>query len=632
MTDLTLSASAYIHSGLSVAPSAGDGRPAGSWKTYRERLMTEDEIPVNFTRTAGLGIIAGPISGNICAIEFAPREGLYEEWFEKLAEFVKNSLVVERLPSGGRRVYYRLLDPEYNQTPYGEVLRKDESGLPLIVYKGEGDFIECSPTEGYKFLKGDFRQIKGLSACVTNPMLISTRGEKAEDAKPAVDEDAKPTGGEGVTAPAQEQPLPHSIFHIPGFVDSLAAHTLATAPYPNLPLAFAGALAMLAHLSGRNFRDSRNLRTNVYLLALADSGVGKDYPRKVNMNLAAELGIMEGMADRFASAEGLEDALLIRPCSFFQVDEVDTLFAALGEKGDSAMERIYGSLLQFATSADTRYAMRKKAIAQPGGKSSRFEKIRAKGIHEPHLVMLGTAIPKYLYSALSERAMENGLISRCLVIEAGERGDEGEAVPRPLPGDVVETAKYLVGKGGFGGLDIENLDAPEETVFEPMTVVETEEATALRKEKSEQCNAMYKDAKTTSEKALWSRAAEKASRLALLYAISENPRSPIITLDAMKWAWRFVCMVTARMLYQASVYVHDNEFDRLQKKALRILREYGQGQMLHKHLLQRMHVDADTLHRVIDTLLQADLIFEKKVSRGGKMYFLKDFFRQESQG
>ena len=169
----------------------------------------------------------------------------------------------------------------------------------------------------------------------------------------------------------------------------------------------------------------RNLRTNIYLLALAESGVGKDYPRKVNMNLAAEIGVMPTMADRFASAEGLEDALLLHPASFFQVDEVDTLFAALQEKKDSAMEKIYGALLQFATSSDTTYAMRKKAIQQTGGKAGKFDKIRARGIREPHLTLLGCAIPKYLYSALSERALENGLLSRCLIFEAGARGKAG---------------------------------------------------------------------------------------------------------------------------------------------------------------------------------------------------------------
>ena len=53
-------------------------------------------------------------------------------------------------------------------------------------------------------------------------------------------------------------------------------HCLATAPYPNLALAFCGALALQALLAGRKVRDQGDNRTNLYLLALAYSSVGKD--------------------------------------------------------------------------------------------------------------------------------------------------------------------------------------------------------------------------------------------------------------------------------------------------------------------------------------------------------------------
>ena len=152
--------------------------------------------------------------------------------------------------------------------------------------------------------------------------------------------------------PRDPGPLPEALLSIPGFVEELMAHTLKTAPYPNKTLAFAGALTMLAHLSGRRYRDKRNLRTNIYLIALAESGAGKDHPRKVNVNLAAAVGLMPTMADRFASGPGLEDALLLKPTSFFQVDEADTLFKCLQDK-DSTTEQIYGALLQLFTSAET---------------------------------------------------------------------------------------------------------------------------------------------------------------------------------------------------------------------------------------------------------------------------------------
>ena len=350
--------------------------------------------------------------------------------------------------------------------------------------------------------------------------------------------------------------------------------------------------------------------------------MGKDFPRKINMNLASELGIMGGMADRFASAEGLEDALLIRPCSFFQVDEVDTLFASLAEHGDSAMEKIYGALLQFATSADTTYAMRKKAIQQTGGKAGKFDKIRAQGIREPHLTLLGTAIPKYLFSAVSERALENGLLSRCLVIEAGERGKAGTHHFEPFKPELLEMANLFVSHGGFDGLDLENLDAEQPPYVEPYTVSETDSAVLTRQAVTEQCEVLYGTAKTTSEKALWSRGAEKTSKLALLYALSENPAEPIITDTAVDWGWHMVNHLTRRLLFQASIYVHDNEFDALRQKAIRYLRDYGSGALNHGQLLRYLHIDADTFRRVIDTLVQSEMISVSQLSRGGFRYTL----------
>ena len=414
--------------------------------------------------------------------------------------------------------------------------------------------------------------------------------------------------------------LPEELLSVPGFVDSLMNHTLATAPYPNKPLAFAGALTMLAHLSGRNFRNPRNLRTNIYMLALADSGVGKDYPRKVNMNLAAELDIMPTMADRFASAEGLEDALLVHPASFFQVDEVDTLFASLQDKKDSAMEKTYGALLQFATSSDTTYTMRKKAITQTGGKSAKFDRIRARGIKEPHLTMLGCAIPKYLYSALSERSLENGLISRCLVIEAGVRGKAGNPHFEEFPLELLASAKRLVDLGGFEGLDFDNPDMTQPLHPQPFTVMETDAAAKRSADVTGICEELYDSSKTTAEKTLWSRVAEKVAKLALLYAISENVREPLISENGVNWAWRLVEHMTKRMLYQASVYVHDGQFDALRQKALRYLREYGTGTLTHSKLLRFMHTDADTFRKVIETLVESEMIRIEPLQKGGHSY------------
>ena len=71
-------------------------------------------------------------------------------------------------------------------------------------------------------------------------------------------------------------PIPEDMLRAPGFVSELMDHCLATAPYPNPVLAFAGALALQAYLAGRRVRDPGDNRTNLYLLALAHSSAGTD--------------------------------------------------------------------------------------------------------------------------------------------------------------------------------------------------------------------------------------------------------------------------------------------------------------------------------------------------------------------
>ena len=44
-------------------------------------------------------------------------------------------------------------------------------------------------------------------------------------------------------------PLPEELLRVPGFISEVMDHCLATAPYPNVALAFCGALALQAFLA-----------------------------------------------------------------------------------------------------------------------------------------------------------------------------------------------------------------------------------------------------------------------------------------------------------------------------------------------------------------------------------------------
>ena len=117
--------------------------------------------------------------------------------------------------------------------------------------------------------------------------------------------------------------LPDELFRVVGFASEVMDHCLATAPYPNVVMAFAGALALQATLAGRKARDPDDNRTNLCLPGLAHFLAGKDRPRKLNAEILHAVGLSSQVGGRFASGEGVQDALFVEPCMLFQTDEID---------------------------------------------------------------------------------------------------------------------------------------------------------------------------------------------------------------------------------------------------------------------------------------------------------------------
>jgi hypothetical protein len=70
-----------------------------------------------------------------------------------------------------------------------------------------------------------------------------------------------------------------------------------------------------AFLAGRKVRDAADNRTNLYVLALANSGAGKNEPRKVNQRICVEAGLQDCLGDAFASGKASRTACSSHPRS-----------------------------------------------------------------------------------------------------------------------------------------------------------------------------------------------------------------------------------------------------------------------------------------------------------------------------
>lgn len=410
-------------------------------------------------------------------------------------------------------------------------------------------------------------------------------------------------------------PVPDKLLSIPGFIDDVVKLSMQSAPYPNRVLSFTGALALLAFLVGRKVQDKRDNRSNIYLIALADSGTGKDHPRKVNFNIAFRAGVAGAIGDAFASGEGLEDALFMHPSMLFQADEFDCIFNTLKYSKDNRAESINEKLLKFYGASNTIYPLRKKASAKK--KDGTVHEIAH--IVNPNLVLLGTAIPQYFYESLSRRVLENGLVARCVIVEAGKRGEAGNPQPITPSDSLIRAATYLANLDVNGNLTNE--------YPKPLIITETPEATAALREVQLECDRRYNFYEAQNEgaaKALWARAHEKVCKLAMLHGISSNVYNPLITEKSVKWAWKFIDHLTRRMLYMADSYVYENVFDEKCQKVIRMLREHG-GRIKHAKLLNRFHDSLDNLKKVVETLMEQGILtyeMEATKTRPSKVYVL----------
>lgn len=439
----------------------------------------------------------------------------------------------------------------------------------------------------------------------------------------------KPTAAPKVVAvesdpptPMPEDPgvLPQRLLRCPGFIAEVMDHCLETAPYPNPVMAFCGAISLQAVLAGRRVRDPGDNRTNLYLLGLAHSSAGKDWPRKLNMRILQEVGMADCVGERFASGEGIQDSLFMTESMLFQTDEIDGLLQSINKSRDARYEQIMSTLLTMYSSANSVYPMRRKAGKEAAGV-----------INQPNLVIFGTAIPNHYYAALSERMLTNGLFARMLIFECGKRGEGQEPKIRPVPESVLETARWWEDfRPGAGNLVDWN---PR-----PAIVHHDKAAADLLVAARRNAEAEYDKAEEASDSVgttVWGRVSEQARKLALLHAVSRSCRDPIIDAESARWAIEVVEHQTRRMLFMAASHVAENPFHAECLKLLEKLRGAPQGTLPHSVLLKRMKTDAKTFLQLIDTLSQQgdlELVTAETTGRPQRAYRMIELARVNEGG
>ena len=294
---------------------------------------------------------------------------------------------------------------------------------------------------------------------------------------------------------------------------------------------------------------------------------------------------------------------------FYQIDEADTLFNTVKMK-DTRAEMINSMLLRMYSESNSVHIMRKKAL-------QRGQQASSSCIIQPHLTFLGTAVPKFFCASLSERVMANGLRARCLVLEAGKRGEaNNNAVAEEFPERVLSDITELIRIGHENALFTE--------FPQPRTVPMEARAKLLLKDVRGEADGFYAQHEGTAVPnecalALWAREAEKVSKFALVRAVSQSATAPVIMEEDVAWAHKLVFHATRRMLFMAGLYAYDSEFDRQMKRVMQRVVTKG-GSLPYRNILRFVRMEKDELKRVLETLIARGDLRVVKGSRGGDVF------------
>lgn len=389
--------------------------------------------------------------------------------------------------------------------------------------------------------------------------------------------------------------IPENLLRVPGFIDKVIDYNLQIAIRPQPVLALAGAIQLQAVLAARKVCDSRENRTNLYLIGTAPSGAGKEFARKINRRIlaAAGLGRYDGN-DELASDAGLIKAVEVNPAILFQIDEFGRFLRTMGDpKRAPHLYNVITAFMKLFSCADGIF--KGKAYADPK---------RNVEIYYPCVGLYATTVPDNLYQGITLESLKDGFYARLLLFDTDHIPTRQREAVHRVPQDMIEVAKWWDTFNPTGNL--------HDQFPSPVQIETTEDGYAVFDELAGQVDKEL--AKKNLYSSIWARAEEKACRLALVYACSANHVAPVIDQAAAMWACRLSEHITRKMIYIADQWVSDGQFDEKQKKLLRVIKDAGgrisQSQLCQKTRALQKKERAD----IIDNLMEAGAIKKEQVN------------------
>ena len=373
-------------------------------------------------------------------------------------------------------------------------------------------------------------------------------------------------------ATAAPEPVADDLLAVGGVLGMLVEECNRTAIRRQPFLALGAAICAVGALAGRRYRGPTDLRTNIYIAAVAESGAGKDHAPEVVRRCLADAGLDRYLGgENLASGRAVLSSLEQHPARLFQIDELGLFLRTVTSKAAPGHKaEIWSEMMKLYSRAKGTY----------GGTEYADQRANARvNLQQPHACLYGMTTPSTFWSALEGGAMLDGSLARFLLFVTNDHRpprNKGVGIiepPAALLSALQEIAAGVEGHDYGGNLGGAMLAAAPMT---PYTVPMAADADALHDEMLEhEEDAWALRVAGTPAAAIVNRLGENAAKLALVRAISNHPQEPRIENADVAWAWALALHCTRALLQDADRHMADSDFERKLNKALEIVRKHG---------------------------------------------------------
>lgn len=329
--------------------------------------------------------------------------------------------------------------------------------------------------------------------------------------------------------PAPPEACPSAVDAIPwppGRTGVIARYLHDSSYSPIPEVAITATLGLLAGVCGRAYRTHTDKDLALYMILVAQSGVGKDalhegIPMMLKLSEHPQASSFLRASD-FASGEALHKELLREPGFLYLQGEFGRRLKRMGQPQDTPMQT-YRTVLTNAFAK--RYLEGKEYSNKPDS---------IEGVDWPALSFLGETTPNTFLECLTPDMMHDGFLSRFLVVtyNGGKPPrNRGRRAAR-LPADDLMLWKALV---DHASKYLMPLNLPEAIAVAPDA-----EAEDMLDQFEEQCRQHLNATQDDAERPVWTRAHIKALKVAGLLAVADNYLVPVVTVEHVSWALALV--------------------------------------------------------------------------------------------